>query len=298
MPRYSVTERHIKKLFDEQKEFIYNEIKYFIIKTGKPRPSSGECKTDVYVLCKDTNGCIKEFKISIKQSDADFLENKISYERAVEIFGENADKIISDNVLLIKNSFESEPLINFSSYSRTKPNCIKIGWKFELLNKPGGARSSELKLNDYQKIGIYSGVNLEISKKNCFVEGELIEDSGVANFMLVVDKLENDLNYYTNKLEDINEYAIKQKVYFACKALNYRASEDKWDGDRPLSVFCEWKLNEINKLECRLIYDQPLKNKGNAIVKNIKSILSTLQINPRNFTKIKSKLSSKIILHE
>lgn len=297
MAKHGETERHILRLFKEANQFMYNGNNFEILKIGKPSPSKGECKTDIYILCKDNLGKNKEIKISIKQSDADFLENKMSFERAVEIFGDDAEKILIGSILKIKESFENEPLVNFSKFKRTEGNCIKIGWKFELLNKTGGDKSSELLLSNDQKIDVYSGLNLNVSKKNCYVDGELIENSGVATFILEVDNIVDDLSYYINKLEDINTYAIEQKIYFACKALNYRVNVDKWDGDRPLSVYCDWSLNQENKLEAKLIYDKPLQIKGNSIGNNIRTLLNKLDINSGNFTSIKSKLSSSVKLH-
>lgn len=298
MANHADTERHIIRLFTEVNQFTYNGINYEILKIGKPRPQKGECKTDVYILCRDNFGNNTEFKISIKQSDADFLENKMTYERAVEIFGNEADKILSESILKIKKSFENEPLVNFSKFKRTEPNCIKIGWKFELLNKSGGDKSSELILNDEQKIDVYSGSNLSISKRDCYVKGHVIENSGVANFIIEVDNIVDDLNYYINKLEEINAYAIEQKIFFACKALNYRVNADKWDGNRPLSVFCDWSLDNENKLSAKIIFDKPLQFKGNAIGDNIRELLKKLNIDSKNFTSIKSKLASFVNLYE
>ena len=298
MANHGETERHLVRLFTEAKVFTYEGVKYEILIIGKPRPSKGECKTDIYILCRDDFENNTEFKVSIKQSDADFLENKMTYDRAVEIFGDDADKILSESILKIKQSFEKEPLINFSKFKRTEANCIKIGWKFELLNKPGGDKSSELILNNEQKIDVYSGSNLNASKRNCNVNGKLIEDSGVANFIIEVDNIVEDLNYYINKLEDINSYAVEQRIYFACKALNYRVEANKWDGDRPLSVYCNWSLNDDNKIEVQIIFDKPLQVKGNVIGNNIRNLLDKLNINSENFTSIKSHLSSSVNLYE
>lgn len=298
MANHGDTERHIIRLFTEANNFSFNGNNYEILIIGKPRPSRGECKTDVYILCKDNFDNETEFKISIKQSDADFLENKMSYERVVEIFGKDADKILSESILKIKDSFEKEPLINFSKFKKTEANCIKIGWKFELLNKAGGDKSSELILSNEQKIDVYSGSNLNISKKNCNVNGQLIENSGVANFIIEVDNIVEDIDYYINKLDDIKTYAIKQKIYFACKALNYRVNVDKWDSDRPLSVYIDWSLNVNNKLVAKIIYDKPLQVKGNEIGNNIRGLLNKLKINSDNFTSIKSNISDTVKLHE
>jgi len=298
MANHGETERHLVRLFTEATVFTYNEVNYEILIIGKPRPSKGECKTDIYILCRDNFGKEAEFKISIKQSDADFLENKMTYERAVEIFGSETDNILSDSILKIKKSFENEPLINFTKFKRTEANCIKIGWKFELLNKTGGDKSAELILNNDQKIDVYSGSNLSVSKKNSNVNGQLIENSGVANFIIEVDNIVEDLDYYLNKLEDINTYAVEQRIYFACKALNFRVNANKWDGNRPLSVYCHWSLNIENKLEAEIIFDRPLQVKGNVIGNNIRNILSKLSIDSSNFKSIKSHLSSTVNLYE
>lgn len=297
---YIRTEEHILKLFTEHNKFTYDNKEYEILNIGKPRPQSpgGECKTDVYILCKG-NGVEKEFKISIKQDNADFLENKISYERATELFGNNTDEILISSIDQIKNSFLEEPLINISKYGRTSPNCIKIGWRYELLNKKSGNRSAEILLTDNQKIDVFSGHNLNEDKRNSIVNDEEIENSGVANFMLIVEgELIDDLNYYVQNLQEINEYAINQDIYYACKAVNYRAIVDRWDGDRPLAVYCEWFINDEDKLDCELIFDMPLKKKANEIGTNIRELLSSLEINHTNFEEIKSKLSENVILHE
>ncbi len=298
MANHGETERHLVRLFTEAKIFAFKGINYEILTIGKPRPSKGECKTDIYILCRDNFGKEAEFKISIKQSDADFLENKMTYERAVEIFGSDADKILSESIIKIKKSFENEPLINFTKFKRTEANCIKIGWKFELLNKAGGDKSAELILNNEQKIDVYSGSNLNDSKRNSNVNGRVIENSGVANYIIEVDNIVEDLNYYVNKLEDIKTYAVEQRIYFACKALNFRVNANKWDGDRPLAVYCDWRLNVENKLEAKLIFDKPLQVKGNLIGNNIRSILNNLKINSGNFESIKIHLSNEINLHE
>ena len=99
-------------------------------------------------------------------------------------------------------------------------------------------------------------------------------------------------------MEDINTYAVEQRIYFACKALNFRVNANKWDGDRPLAVYCDWILNDENKLEAKLIFDKPLQVKGNLIGNNIRSILNKLKINSGNFEFIKTHLSNAVKLHE
>ena len=250
MAKFGETERFIIDLFRTKGTFEYLGIAYNILKIGKPRPASGECKTDIYILAKTASDEIKEFKISIKQDNADFLENKINLIRAKQILGNEAEAIILRSLAAINLKFQEDYLINIDQYKRTEPNCIKIGWKFELLNKIGGEKSALLNLSNEQKIDVFSGTNLSLDKINSRVNGEIIQNSGIANFLLEcnVDAKVNDVNYYSHKLVNIDEYAVAQNIYFACKAVNYRVDSDKWDGNRPLSVFCNWEINKSNPL--------------------------------------------------
>ena len=84
---------------------------------------------------------------------------------------------------------------------------MKIGWKFELLNKHGGERSGLLVLTDEQKIDVYSGSNLNVNKKNAKVNGVEICDSGVANFILNVENTDEELDFYSDP-----EKAMKRTI--------------------------------------------------------------------------------------
>ena len=46
---FSNIEKHIVACFKIGSIFQKNGIEYKILKSGKPRPSKGECKTDLYV---------------------------------------------------------------------------------------------------------------------------------------------------------------------------------------------------------------------------------------------------------
>lgn len=68
-----------KRLIFIRKKFTYEQANYSVLKCDKPTSSKGECKTDVYVLAQDDLGNQKEFKISVKQNNADFLEIKLAW---------------------------------------------------------------------------------------------------------------------------------------------------------------------------------------------------------------------------
>ena len=148
-------------------------------------------------------------------------------------------------------------------------------------------------LNDSQKIDIYSGSNLKRDKKDSLVNNVVKTNSGVANYILEVENTKEDLNYYLDKLIPIEEFAVKQDVYFACKAINYRVKPDKWDGNRPLSVYVKWTL-EDSKMKSELIMDNPLGIKANVIGGNIRDILKKLNISSENFEDLSPYLSKDI----
>jgi len=288
---FSKTESNITQLFKINHSFLYNSKKYTIIKSGKPSPSKGECKTDTYVLAVDRQDTEKEFKISIKQVNADFVENKMSLERAYQIFGKDyAKEIIINSTNLIKEEFINDYLVTFKRFKRTEEKTLKIGWKFELVNKKGGSKSGELKLSKRQLADIYAGTNLDSTKKDSKVNKEVIMNSGVANFIFLADSSE----FYTcqeiiDSIIPIDDFIKDQKIYFACKAINYRASKDKWDGNRPLAVYIDWSVNG-DKISSQVIFNSPLEIKANEIGKNIQSILEKFNISTNNFTELKDFL--------
>ena len=295
MPNFSNSESAVISLFPKDAEFSFRGKKYVVIRCCKPRPSTGECKTDVFLelLEKGTHNVIV-YKISVKQDNADFLENKISYERAKEIFGNNVSAIISESISQIRKSFEDDYLVYFKSHGKTEDKTIKIGWKFELMNKISGEKSALLQLTDEQKLDVYSGINLSDDKKNSYVGNEVVVNSGVAEYLLVVSDTNNlTVEKCLGSLIPLESYVKDINIYFACKAINYRVNKDKWDGDRPLSVWVDWKLKN-GKLDGELNLEQPLAKRANEIGENIRSLLKTLKIDAKNFGRLKEKLSKGV----
>ena len=140
-------------------------------------------------------------------------------------------------------------------------------------------------LTNEQKIDVYAGRNLTANKRNSAVGGQIIENSGVADYILEFDNQITDPDAHIARLQPIVTFAPKQDIYFACKALNYRIEADKWDGDRPLAVYIEWVLIE-NRLTPHFRYDKPLSIKGNIVGENVRSILKKLKIDQNNFPEL------------
>ena len=278
MSNFGEAERKIAQLLHQGQTFILNGEKFTVQFDGKPVCDKGEPKTDVYVFAKSSNNRCITLKISFKKENADFIENKINSDRAKALFGSNWSSIIQKATASIKDRFENKKLIYKVKGNRTEAGAITLGWKFELLNKTGGDLSGLMDLDKSQVIDVYSGIHLPLNKKNASVNGKIIENSGIANYILMSDSV-NTAQDVIDNLQTIENYVDKHpNVYFACKALNYRTFHNKYDGDRPLSVYVDWAV--VNgKLQPKLIYDNPLNVKGTSVANKLKESLQLLNIN-------------------
>jgi hypothetical protein len=132
-------------------------------------------------------------------------------------------------------------------------------------------------LTEEQVIDVYAGGNLSDDKRNAMIAGQVIGNSGVANYILM-DEDVHSAQDVIDKMVPIKEYVqMHPDIYFACKALNYRTFAEKWDGDRPLSVQVYWNADE-NRLVPELVYDQPLTVKGNEVANRLLHYMKKLNI--------------------
>lgn len=276
MGDFGDAERRILAFMTEGTEFVFQDKKYKVIFSRKPTCHKGEPKTDIYILAESEHDKT-EIKISYKKENADFIENKMSAERAEQLFGTDWEGIIEQSTTAIRDRFEERMLIYKNKYKRTEKGAITLGWKFELLNKNSGDLSGKMLLTEEQVIDVYAGSNLSEDKRNAMVCGQVIEDSGIANYILM-DEDVHSAQDVIDKMIPIKEY-VKQHpdIYFACKALNYRTFAEKWDGDRPLSVQVFWDAEE-NKLVPKLVYDKPLTVKGNEVAGRLLQYMKLLNI--------------------
>lgn len=276
MGDFGDAERRILALMAVGTEFVFEDKEYKVILSGKPTCQKGEPKTDIYILAESVSDKV-EIKISYKKENADFIENKMGSERAEQLFGAVWSNVIEQSTTAIKDKFEERILIYKNGLGRVEKGSITIGWKFELLNKSGGDLSGKMLLTDEQVVDVYAGSNLSDDKRNAFVNGNVIENSGIANYILM-DESVNSAQEVIDKMMPIKNYGMMHpEIYFACKALNYRTFAKKWDGNRPLSVQVEW--SEIdNKLVPHIVYDKPLMVGGNEVAGRLIDYMKKLNI--------------------
>lgn len=267
MADFSDAERRILSYFIHGTEIFFNKRNLKIQEAGKPTCSQGEPKTDIYVLASDNMGS-EEIKISYKKENADFLENKTNAERAEQLFGPDWRWIIERSTTDIRENFERRMRIYKEKLARTEKGAITLGWKFELMNKPSGDLSGNMILTPEQVYDVYAGTNLSADKRNATVNGRIILESGVADYILVTDCV-NSAQDIIDRMISIKDYVrMHPNIYFACKALNYRTFAKKYDGNRPLAVQVDWHI-EDEKLVSDLVFDRPLEMNGTEMAERL-----------------------------
>lgn len=276
MGDFGDAERRILAFMSKGTEFSFKGNNYKVVLSGKPTCCKGEPKTDIYILAESVFDKV-EIKISYKKENADFLENKMNAYRAEQLFGENWAEIIEQSTTAISERFEERMLIYKNKFKRTEKGAITLGWKFELLNKSSGDLSGKMSLTEKQVIDVYAGSNLDEDKRNAMIEGKVIENSGVANYILMNENIHSAQDVI-DKMVLIEDYVrMHPNIYFACKALNYRTFTQKWDGDRPLSVQVNWNEKK-NKLVPEIVYNKPLIVKGNEVAGRLIQYMEKLNI--------------------
>lgn len=276
---YGQLEEHIINMFQRDRVFTYHKKLYEVLTVGKPRPqgNGGECKTDVFVRGKEQQtGSIEDIKISVKNENKEFMGNKLKKEDVEAYFGPDWEKIVMEATTSLKTSFENRVLVYASGKYPTKPNSVTVGWKLEIADRPREL-STKIPLSDQEiRDYVYKGTNLTTEKKNSYVNGEIIQNSGVADYLITtsIPKI-TSANDVINQMELIDEANIGD-TYFVFTANNYRTDKDKADGPRSLAVRVEWGCKN-NQMIPVFYYDKPLQYTGERdMAPHVKAALKTL----------------------
>ena len=301
MPTNNQSESLILRKFSIGASFTYENHNYTIKNSGKPRPSSGECKTDIYIQAVDENQQLREFKLSIKKENYAFIENKPDKQRIIDIFGSNGINILIATIKKIEEKFSSLKLVKYQRSDKSF-TCI-LGWKIEIFKNTSGTLTVDFDLTPEQKKDIMCGTNLSDEKKNSVVNDQVIPDSGIANLFLEIPSsysaIENqNVQYFVNKFQKFESVIGNPdfKINARFTALNYRSNEDRWDGDRPLAVRVKWQ-KEQGSLKSEIVIDDPFGQQGNAVGENLQTIIDELGMKKiLTYTELKNFISDQNIL--
>lgn len=263
------TEEQLVKLFPPGEIINHNGETFMVEHSDKPIPqkgkggTGGEGKTDAFIRLRNLDtGEPKDIKISSKQHNADFIENKMKRVRSEQVFGEQGlGKFQNELNELASSILESDEPIN--------DNAIKLGFRVDITNKPKGPYCIELNLTDEEKKEFYAGGNLEQRKLDSEVGGEVVEGSGEANYMLIgdYDEFEKPEDILDN-LESIDDYIQKEstKFYLSLGAVNYRKG-GKMDSSRPIAIGFAYEYNDENgQIDYKLDYDDPLSKDSRQVL--------------------------------
>lgn len=264
---YRALEDYIVELFNNiNKPIVWRGRSFNMVAACKPRPQrgGGECKTDVYVLVKNTeNGTSDEIKISVKKDDAEFLANKLTASVAEDLLGFNWSSILIDSIRPIRHKFmPPTELVYLKTVKENTDAFFTLGWKLEVTDKHRNL-SAKLNLHNDEIIKIiFKGENQPIEKKHSLTFGNVIEhNSGIAEYLLKgnQDKYP-DAQSVIDDLIDLDTYNAGD-IYLAFTANNYRITANKADGARTLVVAVRWTV-ENNRLSPEFIFDSPLIFQG------------------------------------
>lgn len=284
---YGQLEQKIIDNFRNKGHFYFQGEYYTLLLVGKPFVAYGECKTDVYILGQSSSGALKEIKISVKtESSNEFQENKVSAQRAEEYFGSDWSNIISKTCKGIEDRFLSQSVVYGSGRYPTLPNSITQGWKLEIASKERKLSAplalTELQIREY----VYKGSNLSDTKKNASVNGNVISNSGIAEYILYTELFSNlNPDDIINKLVSIETMKVKP-THLIFTANNWRTDLDQTDGSRPLAVRVKWEL--INgRLSRSILFDEPLIHTGKDWKSHLYPILEQLGVHhPSNMSSL------------
>lgn len=257
-------EDRIRKIFFKGARFFFGGEELTCLGAFKPQTSSGEPKTDIYIKAVNSLGEIREIKLSYKKANAEFLENKASKLRAETILGKKCE------TLLILKARELN-IADRALYNETNDSYV-VGYRLDIMSGPAKGYAA-VELTFEQIVDVYSGHNLPEDKRHAKVDGEIIVNSGVAEFIIVGEGF-STAQEVVDRMQPITEYVKEHpNVYIAFKAVNYFAARDKWDGNRPLALRVIWKKNSEGTPEGKVDLSKVYATTCNPAVEALKNLL-------------------------
>lgn len=210
--------------------FMHNNELHKVLKVEKPKPSKGmgEVKTDIYILTS-SNGIHHEFKISLKMSNAEFVENKITKER-LDQFPKLKELFQTDFGDSLFTKFRTHKILT-NPVTRGEYLEFNMGARLDLMTYSGTLYQNHPILNKEIIREAYLGENATENKRNAKLKNRsIIVDAGIPNFFLELDIKEDlpDIQIIIDSLIPIDNYLeTHQKLYPALRCVNLRVNFNK-----------------------------------------------------------------------
>lgn len=244
-------EDQILKLFPAGEVMEFKGRSYTVLESDKPfsQNSKGEPKTDIYIRLEDRmSGNVEEVKLTYKSSNYQFLENKMSGNRFFAIFSEEEQKEILR--LLPENDRVNREFEIETSALLNPESKLTLGYRLDIMSSDAAGYMA-MNVSRETMSEIIAGDKLDDEKKHGVVNGEIVENSGVANYILIGENFK-DANEVLSKMISVSDYVDNDEnrlIALAPKAVNMIPSRAKafggdkikpWDGNRPLAVSMTW----------------------------------------------------------
>ena len=298
---FSESEKKLREIISNSKSFTFEGEAFVPELVTKPtiEGGGGETKTDVYIKArKISDNSISEIKISYKQKNFSFLENKIKKERAEAIYGKNWLQVVSQQIEQIKERFAHQPLVYFEKSGNTRKGSIKLGWRYEM--ESYGKRTLGVSIKQNIAKQVLQNENAIKKYADGFVNGNIIPGSGMPDYFLTenISQIKNTDDIFQN-LVSAKDMINKSKITAAFLAQNYDPFMDKQHGGnrRHLAVYVDWTAKN-NKLSANLVFDKPLLIDSNQQYDKLLIALEKLGISVGkrfNLSKLEEKISPNVI---
>jgi len=241
----SPEEKKIREIIEKDGKFEWNGKEFEVIKCAKPKSKTGEPKTDVFV--DGHNKTSNEFvviKISYKKENWMPVENKVTRERMPFIYGDEWKNIAKSQNMEIKNAFNDRHIVFLDKSGKTEGGTITLGWRYEIgyesARKPlkdgkPQLRTLGVRIKEDIHDQVYWGKGCREDYRDCNVDGNMINDSGIPDYALERDVFIKDKNKKIigqktkstkdifENLEPIKEFSKKHKdLDVTYRAQNYR----------------------------------------------------------------------------
>lgn len=298
---FSESEKKLREIISNSKSFTFEGEAFVPELVTKPtiEGGGGETKTDVYIKArKISDNSISEIKISYKQKNFSFLENKIKKERAEAIYGKNWLRVVSQQIEQIKERFAQQPLVYFEKSGNTRKGSIKLGWRYEM--ESFGKRTLGVPIKQNIAKQVLQNKNAIKKYADGIVNDNIIPGSGMPDYFLTenISQIKNTDDIFQN-LISAKDMINKSKITAAFLAQNYDPFMDKQHGGnrRHLAVYVDWTAKN-NKLSANLVFDKPLLIDSNQQYDKLLIALEKLGISVGkrfNLSKLEEKISPNVI---